>query len=321
MPRETITKNRWFVIPLLILAVLFMGCETGDVSPGTAGASSEAPESAPYGPPETIGQLKNPNVTESSGIAASRCFDDVYWTHNDSGDVNLLFAFNSKGDDLGTFIVRDAVNKDWEDIASYRDEEGTCHLFIGDIGNNGLYRSEVTVYRIPEPFIGSAGAKQNVPRSTEAAEAIRFTYPDRRHDAESLMVHPVTGDIYVVTKQMSGAAQVFKVARDDQGRNAVSASKVADAASTSLPAGLFTGGDISPDGRRVVICDYFYGYEFTLPQGEGDFDSVWTQRPVRVDLGNRSQGESVSYSRDGGSIVAGSEKPGSPLNRVTARKP
>lgn len=316
MPTATITKNSIFVILFTIVLSGASGCASSDRKPGLENGMDRASKQSSYGAPEAVGRLKNPNISESSGLAASRCTEDVFWTHNDSGDANLIFAHDSKGEDLGTFIVRGSVNKDWEDIASFKDRTGECFLFIGDIGNNGLKRAEMTVYRIPEPEIAEKSGGADIPVSTAEAVPIRFTYGADRFDAESLMVHPVDGTIYIATKQLSGPSSIFRLKSEDAGKGPRLAEKVAEVEVPAMPAGLFTGGDISPDGTRVVLCDYFSGYELRLPGSERDFDAIWKQTPVKVDLGGRSQGESVAYSRDGRGLFAGSEKKGSPLMRV-----
>jgi hypothetical protein len=81
----------------------------------------------------------------------------------------------------------------------------------------------------------------------------------------------------------------------------------------AVPNGYLTGGDISPDGSRVVLCDYSAAYELILPAGAASFDSIWSQRPTPIDLGERMQGEAVSYAAEGRSIFATSEKKRPPL--------
>ena len=38
-----------------------------------------------------------------------------------------------------------------------------------------------------------------------------FTYPNGSNNAETILVHPQIGDIYVVTKKESGPAGVFRI--------------------------------------------------------------------------------------------------------------
>ena len=68
-----------------------------------------------------------------------------------------------------------------------------------------------------------------------------------------------------------------------------------------------TGGDISPDGRRVALSTYATGYELELAAGEIPFDDIWLRPPEPVALANRLQGESVAYSIDGRALITTSE--------------
>jgi hypothetical protein len=55
------------------------------------------------------------------------------------------------------------------------------------------------------------------------------------------------------------------------------------------------------------------GYEFVLPDGaDAAPDRIWRQTPKPVPLGDRPQGEGVSYGRDGLTLYASSEKPNAP---------
>ncbi len=83
-----------------------------------------------------------------------------------------------------------------------------------------------------------------------------------------------------------------------------------------MPNGFLTGGDISPDGKRVIVCDYFSAYEIVLPESAKNFDDIWKEKPSVIQLGEREQGEAVSYSADGKSILATSEKKNSPIIEV-----
>ena len=81
-------------------------------------------------------------------------------------------------------------------------QPGKSYLYIGDIGDNSEARSEIVVYRIPEPVVVPADATTTKakPHLTDPPEVFRLRYPDGKHDAEALLVHPQTGHLYVVTK-------------------------------------------------------------------------------------------------------------------------
>ena len=271
-----------------------------------------------FGPPVVIGTIKSTDITESSGIAASRCQNGVLWTHNDSGDDAFIFAINFKGDNLGTWKIPNAQNIDWEDIAAYKDKSGKCFLYIGEIGDNKAKREEHSIYRVAEPIVTPTGAtsSRQSPLTSENASVVRFSYPERNSDAETLMVDPKSGDIYVVTKHISGPAGVFRLKPVFDRGDIVKAEKVAELSVPSIPNGFLTGGDISPDGRHVIICDYTQAYEYTLPKGSANLTDVWKQTPEIVNRGELKQGEAVCYSVDGTAIYLTSEGKNSPLIEV-----
>ena len=265
-----------------------------------------------------LAELEDRAITESSGLAASRRNPGLFWTHNDSGDGPLVYAFNRKGQSMGRWRVTGAQALDWEDMAAGPGpRQGVSYLYIGDTGDGGGKREQVTIYRVVEPAIAGASPGDVKQQATEAAEAIRLKYPDGPHDAETLMVHPQTGDLYIVAKDFSSSIGVYKLKAPFSGENTNTLTRVAEMGVPNLVGGLITGGDIAPDGRRVVLCDYLSAYELTLPDGAGnDFDQIWTEPMATVELGPRRQGEAVCYSLDGNAILATSEKRPTPLIEV-----
>ena len=328
-PSRRPTSRTISVLAALAASAVLTGCGAGTAPPTDAATSG--PASAPaatasalssaYGSPTVAGLIETDDVKESSGLSASEC-QDVLWTHNDSGSDALIYAMSTVGTHLGTWRVHGAQNVDWESIATYKDPGGTCSLILGDTGDNDETRPEVELYRVPEPITSTETATSTSlsPLLTEPAETMRFRYPDGSNDAETALVHPWTGDIYVVTKKKSGPAGVFRMEQAFGTGTTVQSEKLADLSVPSKQEGHLTGGSISPDGKRVMFCDLEGGYELVLPDGTTDPDAVWQQTPVAVDLGDRKQGEGVSYGRDGLSLYASSEKKNSPLY-VIRREP
>jgi hypothetical protein len=267
--------------------------------------------------PVLLAQLEERAVKESSGIVASRTSPGLFWTHNDSGDGPFVYAFDREGRARGVWRVEGAQARDWEDIArGPGPESGASYLYVGDIGDNGGKRDTIVVYRFAEPSI-EADAKLKLPRATATAEAIRLKYPDGPHNAEALMVHPVSGDIYIVTKGASEAV-VYKMSASATTAEVGTLTRVATLHGPGFFGALITGGDISPDGRRVALCDYATGYELRLPDGAGqNFDDIWKQTPLVISLGARMQGEAVGYRADGAALLATSEGSPAPLIEVT----
>lgn len=301
---KTIAKFCAIVISLS----LFSGCHS--VSSSDKQKNSNGESSADYEKPVVVGKLESKEISESSGLTASRCQSNVFWTHNDSGHKNEIFALDEKGKSLGKWTVSGAESKDWEDISLFKDKIGECFLYLGDIGNNARTRSELTIYRVKEPKIADGDSR------TETAQAIKIVYPEMRHDAETLMVHPVSGDIYILTKRVSGASAVYKLKSDYDPNKTNTLEKLTDFTVPAIPNGFLTGGDISPDGKRVIICDYFNAYELVLPEKAKSFDEIWTQKPQVVQLGEREVGEAVTYSADGKSLFATSENRNAPFIQV-----
>lgn len=313
MQYKTITKFIAIVIFTGLNCFALISC--GSFSPN---GSAQTPVSQEFGEPTTVGRLESPELNEASGLAASKCQPDVYWTHNDSGDDAFIFAISGKGDHLGTWRVTGASNVDWEDIEAIKDKGGKCFVYIGEIGNNDRERSGGTVYRIAEPKVDDAAkdSSRKNPLETEPAQALRFEYPDSRHNAETLLVNPVSGDIYVLTKRTDGPAGIYKLSSNFAAAKLQTAVKVGEIAVPAVPNGLLTGGDISSDAKRVILCDYFAGYELTLPANAKNFDEIWQQKPARINIGKRDTGEAIAYSIDGNTIVAISEKKNTPVIHV-----
>ena len=316
MSKKTIAKKISFVISLVIFSLSLNACFSVSSQDEKNKNKSANRNSKNHSEPKIVGTIKSDEIKEGSGLVSSKCSENVFWTHNDSGDDAYIFALDGKGEKRATYKVKGAKNIDWEDIAETKNESGECFLFIGDFGNNARTRSEHTIYKVKEPTEFSKDSSRKNPQMTEDAEAIKFTYPDIRHDAETLLVHPQTKEFYVITKRLTGAAGVYKL-KADYDKSAVNKlEKISDLSVPAVPEGFLTGGDISPDGKRVVICDYFFAYEFVLPANAKNFDEVWKQKPQKIELGTREQGEAVAYSADGTSIFATSENKNSPLIEV-----
>lgn len=261
-----------------------------------------------YGRPRVLAEVAIPGLTESSGVVASRRFPGVFWTHNDSGDGPWLYALDRSGRSRGRWRVPVAEAHDWEDIAAGPGPGGQTWLYVGDIGDNQRRRRSIQVYRFREPDIAATA------RETERPAVFDLTYPDGPHDAECLLVHPGTGDLYIVTKAKSGDPEtaVYKAAAPlIAGRQTpmrrIATLNLPETSSFQLMVGVVTGGDISPDGNRVALCDYFRAWEAVLPPGARSFDDIWSAKWTVIDTGTRKQGEGICYRHDGKALIMTSE--------------
>ena len=316
MAKRTARLPGWAVVVIALVAVAVLRQvvvfvqDLGDRADPTRGprARSTGSNDNPYARAVLAGRIEDPDIKESSGLVASRQNSGVLWTHNDSGGEPEIYCVTLVGRSCGTWTLEGADAVDWEDIAIGPGPRGGSFLYVGDIGDNARDRRSVTVYRVPEPEVDDGGG-------VLSAEALEFRYPDRPHDAETLLVHPDTGDLYVVTKELSSRSDVFRAAAPlKSGDTFVSVGeiRISDLLSDR------TGGDISPDGTRVVLSTYSAAYELELPQGAA-FDEIWAQPLTKIDVGAREQGEAITYSADGTALFTTSEGSRPPLYRIPLR--
>ena len=277
-------------------------------------------DSSTYGPATQLAVLKDKSIKESSGIAASRNHPGLYWTHNDSGDGPFIYAFDNRGNSRGVWRVTGASAQDWEDIAAGPGPRaGTNYLYIGDIGDNNGRRNEVIVYRVLEPTIGKIEPPKGKTTATEPAEEIRLRYPDGSHNAEALLIHPKTGNLYIATKVPFGYSGIYEAQAPLTAGQPITLQRRGNLALPSLIGAIITGGAISPDGRRVAFCDYLQGYEIVLADDRAAFNTIWSQRIVSIDLGKREQGEAITYRLDGKALLMTSEGSPMPLTQVVRK--
>lgn len=231
--------------------------------------------------PQPLLTLSDPALLESSGLAASAVHRDVLWTHADGGSVAQVRAVDRNGDTVAVVTLAGIDPYDPEALAPGTAPDGTPELYLGDIGDNLAARTNVSVFRFAEP---RALRDQTVP-----AQWYRFTYPDGPHDAEALLVHPRTGRIFIVTKEL-GTGGLYRAPRDlvtqDAGTNRLE--RVSDA-----PV-LVTDGAFLPDGR-LVLRTYSSVYLYDRPGHQVAVDPL----PVQP------QGESLAV--DGDRLLVGSE--------------
>ncbi len=260
-----------------------------------------------WGAPGAPVPIATPALNELSGLAASRRFPGVLWAHADSGGGPVIYALDSGGNDRGAFAVSGADSVDWEDIAAGPcDGEAACTcLYIADIGDNDLSRERYALYRIPEPDPGVSG-------NTAAAASVAFSYEGGPRDAEALLVHPLTGEVLILSKR-SGATELFTFPEAppalDGGEYLLAPAGTLDLAAFGVEDGL-TAGDVSPDGRRIILRSDEALLEYALPEGASLVEALLGGTPVAIEAPEGVQGEAATYTEDGRAIALGDE--GSP---------
>ncbi|MGW4562168.1 WD40 repeat domain-containing protein [Streptomyces sp. NPDC004561] len=228
--------------------------------------------------------FKDPRITESSGLAASHLHPGVYWTHNDSGDGPYIYAVDGRtGKTVATVTLRGVGSpRDVEAISVGPHDE----IYVGDIGDNyGGRWPYVWIYRLPEPKV--------LEDQTVTATQYVVKYANGPRDAESLVVHPKTGRVYIIDKKEDGGHLY-------EGPATLSAS----GANTFRPVAAVdlwaTDAAFSPDGRQLAVRGYFGGIHYAWNGGR-------IKREGRLDVPLQGQGEGITYSVDGSRLLYSSE--------------
>lgn len=240
-----------------------------------------------YQPAVQAGTVTAPAIDEASGLAASRLTPGVLWTHNDSGDTSRVFALSATGSLLGTFNLTGAGAFDWEDLAvGPGPVNGTSYLFAGDIGDNNSVRSSIQIYRVPEPLIPGGP-----PTTTNLAgvDTLTLTYPDGARNAETLIVDPLTGDLYIVTKSFANE-RVYRAPKPAAGSVSIALEFLGTVGVIRA-----TGGSIAPDGSEIIVRTLTHAFQFDRDPGESWAEAL-AQWPTSFLLTNEEQGESLAFA-------------------------
>jgi hypothetical protein len=250
-----------------------------------------APHPALADPARTLCTIRDPRITESSGLAASA---DRLWTINDGGTSLRVFELDRSCRVLRT--IRAGIDPyDVEDLA--RAPDGA--FWLADIGDNSLNRATVALERL---------------RPDGSATLYRLTYPDGPHDAEAILLTP-TGQLFIATKEPL-ASNVYTPAGP---LSTIRPTPLRQVASTGfLPTGtaggpvgaagqvLVTGGAVAPDGRTVVLRTYTDAYVWAAPDGDVAM-AIRSGQRRRIPLPPTAQGEAVAFSADGRSLLTSTE--------------
>ena len=252
-----------------------------------------------FGSIPIVTNLKRQDLLELSGLACSRTNAGLLYTHEDSGNLNEIYMTNTKGDDLGKIILDGIPNRDWEDLACGPGPESSRnYLYVGEIGDNNSVYPTITVYRFPEPELASVSPQTVV---HILPDKLIFTYPKGAVNAESLMLDPLTKDLYIMTKQVA-QSNMF-VARYPQ--SVISTTKLIQLA--SFPFDLLTSADISPDGSEILVRTTGQIWYWKKLPNESVLDAMLRKPLDAPYYRNEHQGEAICFASDGAGYFTISE--------------
>ena len=205
-----------------------------------------------------IGHLDDPALREVSGIVRSRTHKGVFWVHNDSGNLNDLYAITLDGKTLQRYRMP-FFNVDWEDVAI--DSRG--RLYLGDIGNNGTLLPIRAVHRFDEPN-PSAIPPQRFFKVTSCF----YTFAEgKRFDSEGMFV--LGSSVCLITKRLDGKeAEIHRLSFDPPStwKSPQVPEKFAVLPGFVEPA---TGADLTPDERWLAVCSSKVARVYSLDKTNG----------------------------------------------------
>lgn len=283
-----------------------------------AGAPTSSPAAPPraaieFDPPELVCTCDDPRLDEASGIVAGRANPGLYYTHNDSGGKPIVYVIDRDGRIRVELALEGTRNIDWEDIAiAPGAATGTFDVCVADIGDNDEKRPEVQIYRFAEPRLDASPASSKPARAAVVPTRYTLRYADGPRNAEALVVHPRTGDGFIISKRLDGRAEVYRIPAPWPKDRTIEMQCVGKLVFPETPAinTIVTAADLSPDGSQLAARSYMCGWLWTLPTGQsdGEFERIIRRMPVRLDLAAEPQGEAICFSPDGRCLLTISEK-------------
>jgi hypothetical protein len=222
----------------------------------------------------------DPAIVESSGLVVDGRLGSgaLVATVNDSGDAARVFVVDpATGRTVGGTAFATPDGEQPDDVEALA-PAGPGRVWVADIGDNAGTRAELLLHEVP------------VGRGERAVDAppLRVSYPDGPHDAETLLRHPRTGRLLVVTKSVLGGV-VHALPRGAGAGDRVVTRPV------GRVLGLATDGAFWPDGRHLVVRNYSAARVYSWPELEPVGD---------LPLPSQRQGEGLAVDGAGRVVVS-----------------
>lgn len=216
------------------------------------------------------------DLMESSAAAVSAVHEGIVYTLNDSGHDAVVFAFDTTGGDRGRWRLASGTNRDWEAAAvgpCGGVQSPTSCVVVGDVGDNGLNRREVVLYRFPEPALLPALGQGRV-----VAESLRVRFDDHAHNVEAMYVAG-DGAILLLTKEAMRSADgatrptlAYRIDASAWGRATHATAALIDSFPIIPGSGTrraVTDAALASDGTLLAIRTYAQVYFFAVDSVTG----------------------------------------------------
>lgn len=224
------------------------------------------------------------DLQETSGLTVVQ---NEIWTHNDSGGEAALYTIDTlTGGVENTCVIDFGVNHDWEDLAA-----DDTHIYIGDFGNNGGNRTDLTIYKILKTSLNDGIAN---------AEKIHFTYEDQVNFDNENEAHNFDCEAFFVYQD---SLHLFSKNWLDQRTNHYTLPLEAGTYEAQLSEsfntdGLVTSADIDAEGNIVFLGYTTTGNTFMWLLFDYKDTQFFSGNKRRIALGsaiNNSQAEGIAF--------------------------
>ena len=261
---------------------------------------------------QITGRLSSPLLNEISGVAVSQRHPNILYVHNDSGDSSRFFAINPEGKLLTTYYFKAKLNGfagvlDCEDIAvGAGPVKGQSYIYLADIGDNLGWRSALQVYRFTEPALQ--------PRAdTLTPDMVNLTYPNSKHDAETILIDPLDQLLYIITKREDSVG-VYSCALNFKNKdNLVLQQKCKLHFDNKGKKNWIVSGAVSADGTQVLLKSLEHVYYWKRLANEPIYKTLQRAPILQMAFVSHGQEEGIAFSPDGNSYYVTAEGTGTAI--------
>jgi hypothetical protein len=229
-------------------------------------------------------------LVDASAMASSKLQDSVVWVCNGHSDNNKFYALDTHGKLIAAYYLKVRWQRNWEDMASGPGPDPSrSYLYIADIGDNDSQWPVKTIYRFIEPLAQIKGIDKIDTIAT--FDKLDFAYPDGIHDAEAMMIDPLTKDYYILSKEKE-KSRIYRAAYP-QPVNEVDTLEYID----SIPYRMVTAADISSSGDEIFVKEYFRISYWKRAPGESIVQALLRPSKQRIPYIMEKAGEALCWSR------------------------
>lgn len=244
--------------------------------------------------------MNRQDYNELSGIAASRINRGILYMHDDNKNSPIIIS-DTSGNDLGTIVMDGTSTVNPEDISvGPGPDAGKSYIYYADIGDNNNNRTSVAVYRFEEPVLNNPSASTQI-HVTNVVK-IELKYPSYSYNSETILVDPLTKDIFLATKE-TNRSTLYKAAYPQSEASVTTMQPVLNMRFFDL----LTSGDISSDGTEILLRDKGEIWYWPRDPQKSVVDALLVAPQKAPYAGNEHQGEGVGFAYDGSGYFTNSE--------------